>query len=129
MAITAQNASEYFKSTTFSDWWAEYSSEQKAAALEMAKRELGRALGRPLKEDEPPYHAGDRTREEFAAYEQALYTLMRDAQPKGGGALVSALNQDDQKQPARTLGGSNDHFSPRALAWFGQLSVAIRMGS
>lgn len=129
MAITAQGASEYFASTTFADWWAEYSSEQKEAAVEMAKREFGRALGRPLKEDEPPYQIGDKIREEFAAYEQALYTLMRDAKPKGGGALVSALDQDDQSPPAHTLGGSKNQFSTRALAWLGQPSVVTRMGA
>lgn len=129
MAITAKGASEYFKTTTFSDRWAEYSSEQKAAAVEMAKREFGRALGRPLKEDEPPYQIGDRTREEFAAYEQALYTLMRDAQPKGGGSMVPSLDQDDQKAPAYTLSGSKNQFAPRALAWLGQLSTITRMGA
>ncbi len=129
MAITATGASNYFKGTTFSDRWAEYSKEQKEAAIEMAKREFGRALGRPLKEDEPPYQIGDRVREEFAAYEQALFTLLRDAQPKGSGTLVPSLDQDEQKSPSHTLGGSKDHFSTRALAWLGQLSVITRMGS
>ena len=99
MAITAEGASEYFKATTFYDLWVQYSYEQKSAAVEMAKREFGRALGRPLREDEPQYRIGDRTREEFAAYEQALYSLMRDAQPKGGGSMVPSLDQDDQQAP------------------------------
>ena len=129
MAITSQGASEYFQSTTFSDRWAEFSAEQKKAAVEMAKREFGRALGRPLREDEPPYQIGDRTREEFAAYEQALFTLMRDAQPKGGGSMVPSLDQDDQQPVAHTLGGSQNQFSTRALAWLGQLSVVTRMGA
>ena len=129
MAITAEGASEYFKATTFYDLWAQYSYEQKAAAVEMAKREFGRALGRPLREDEPQYAVGDRTREEFAAYEQALYTLMRDTQPKGGGSMVPSLDQDDQQPVAHTLGGSQNQFSTRALAWLGQLSVVTRMGA
>ncbi len=129
MAITAEGASEYFKATTFYDLWAQYSYEQKSAAVEMAKREFGRALGRPLREDEPQYRIGDRTREEFAAYEQALYSLMRDAQPKGGGSMVPSLDQDDQQAPAHTLGGSKNQFSTRALAWLGQPSVVTRMGA
>lgn len=129
MAINADGASEYFRTTTFSDVWAEYSTGQKEAAVEMAKRDLSRALGRPLKEDEPPYQYGDAVREEYAAYEQALFTLLRDAQPKGGGSPVPSLDQDDQKAPAFSLGSSKNQFSPRALSWLGRISTITRMGA
>ena len=130
MAITAEGASKYFKGTTLSAKWAEYSTEQKESAVEMATREFSRALGRPLREDEPEYQMGDATREEFAAYEQALYTLLRDAQPTGGtGSMVPSLDQEDQRSPAFTLAGSAGQWSPRALSWLGRLGVVARNGS
>lgn len=129
MAISVDGASSYFRSTTFHDSWAEYSQGQKEAALTMAKRDLSRALGRPLNEDEPPYSFGDTVREEFAAYEQALFSLLRDAQPKGGGSPVPSLDQDDQKAPAFSLASSKNQFSPRALSWLGRISTITRMGA
>lgn len=127
--IDAKNATEYFKTTTFAAKWGEFSQSQKEAAVEMAKREFARAIGRPLKEDEPPFQLGDRTREEYAAYEQALYTLVRDTQPNGTGSAVPSLDQDDQQAPAVTLGGIKGQWSPRALAWLGQIGTVTRMGS
>ena len=67
-------------------------------------------------------------REEYAAYEQAIYTLLRDAQPTGTGTAVPSLDQDDQRAPAHTLAGSKGQWSPRALAWLGKLSVIARRG-
>ena len=127
--IDVKGATEYFKTTTFAAKWAEYSKEQKEAAVEMAKREFARALGSPLREDEPPFKMGDQTREEYAAYEQALYTLLRDVQPNGTGTAVPSLDQDDQRAPAVTLGGSKGQWSPRALSWLGHIGMVIRMGS
>ena len=127
--IDARGATEYFKTTPFSAKWAEYSDDQKKAAVEMAKREFSRALGRPLDENEPPFKFGDRTREEYAAYEQALYTLLRDTEPNGGGSAVPSLDQDDRNAPAVTLGGSKGQWSPRAMSWLGQIGVIARMGS
>lgn len=127
--ISVEGASKYFLSTTFSQKWAEFSSQQKSAAIEMARREFARALGRPLASDADGYKEGDRTCEEFAAYEQALYTLLRDAQPTGTGTAVPALDQQDQKAMPYTLAGHSGQWSPRALAWLGTLSVVARNGS
>ncbi len=127
--IDQSRATEYFKSTTFSAQWSQYSPSQQTAAIEMAKREFSRALGRALKEDEPEYAQGDRTREEYAAYEQALYTLLRDVEPTGSGSAVPSLDQDDQRAPASSLAGSGGQWSPRALAWLGQIGVVTRQGS
>ena len=129
MAITAEGASAYFAKTTFSEQWAAYSRDQKGAAVQMAKREFARAIGRPLNEDEPPYVDGDAVREDYAAYEQALFTLLRDCQPHGTGTAVPALDQDDQKSPAYTLAESKGQWSPRALAWLGSIGVIARRGS
>ena len=127
--IDTRGATVYFKTTTFSAKWAEYSDDQKKAAVEMAKREFSRALGRPLREDEPPYQLGDTVREEFAAYEQALYTLLRDTEPNGCGSAVPSLDQDERRAPAVTLGGSKGQWSPRALSWLGQIGIVARNGS
>lgn len=129
MGIDAKGASAYFKETTFSAKWAEYSDDQKKSAIEMAKRELSRALGRPVREDEPEYAYGDVCREEYAVYEQALYTLLRDVQPSGGGSAVPSLDQDDQRSPAYTMAGSRGQWAPRALSWLGQIGVVARNGS
>jgi len=127
--ISLEGATAYFLTTTFSQKWSEFSSSQKTAAIEMAKREFARAIGRPLKDDGGTYRDGDRVCEAFAAYEQALYTLLRDTQPTGNGSAVPALDQDDQRSPAHTFSGSKGQWSPRALAWLGDLSVVSRMGS
>ena len=126
--IDVNGAAKYFSASTLSQAWSEYSGKQKEAAIAQAKREFGRALGRPLREDEPPFKDGDQVREEYAAYEQAIYTLLRDAQPTGTGTAVPSLDQDDQRAPAHTLAGSKGQWSPRALAWLGKLSVIARRG-
>lgn len=127
--ISIEGASKYFLSTTFSQKWSEFSSAQKSAAIDMARREFARALGRPLASDADGYKEGDRTCEEFAVYEQALYALLRDAQPTGSGAAVPALDQQDQRAMPYTLAGHSGQWSPRALAWLGTLSVVARNGS
>ena len=127
--ISIEGASKYFLSTTFSQKWSEFSSQLKSAAIEMARREFARALGRPLASDADGYKEGDRTCEEFAVYEQALYTLLRDAQPTGTGTAVPALDQQDQQAMPYTLARHSGQWSPRALAWLGTLSVVARNGS
>ena len=67
--ICLQNANAYLKSRTLWDAWDEYSSDQKEMAITQARRDLSRALGRPMADDEPPYQEGDRRRDEYAVYE------------------------------------------------------------
>ena len=55
--IDVGNASVYFASHPMGSNWAEYSTEQRTGAIEYAKRELSRALGRPMKEDAEPDEA------------------------------------------------------------------------
>ena len=128
MAIDAKGAGNYFKTTTFSQVWGEYSTEQRTAAIEQAKRELSKALRRPMDEDEPPYVAGDTRRDEYAVYEQALYTLVRDAQPTGGGAAIPSLDSDDRQPVAYTLREGFGNWSKRALAWLAdKLTFAVTL--
>ena len=117
MNITLDRAAEYFSKHTSGDSWREYSSEQKESAIAQARRDLSRALGRPIRDDEPPYREGDRVRDEYAVYEQALYTLMRDVTPKGVSlSPVPALNQTEAERPYSRRTGSGK-FSMDALSW------------
>ena len=130
MAIDIGGANAYFKSRTSCDDWGSYSVEQRIAAIEQAKRDFSRALGRPLKEDEPPYAYGDRTRDEYAVYEQALYTLLRDAQQKGvTSSSLPSLNPDEAQDPRRIHSTGVGKWSTEALAWLGAtLRVEIAKG-
>lgn len=119
--IDLENATNYFKTRTVWGDWSEYSAEQQTAAIEQAKRDLSRALGRPMKEDEPPYKAGDRTRDEFACYEQAFYTLQKETLPrKKNGAIVPPVNPTDESYPdwkEKNCGAGYGKFSRDALVW------------
>ena len=99
--------------------WEEYSAEQRSNAVEYAKRELSRALGRPMKEDEPAYSYGDRVRDEYAVYEQALYVLLRDCQPASAGVVMPSAEPDEAQPTAHTMAKGKDHFAAEALRWLG----------
>ena len=117
--IDVGNASVYFASHPMGSNWAEYSTEQRTGAIEYAKRELSRALGRPMKEDEPQYRYGDQTRDEYAAYEQALYVLLRDCSPNSAGVVMPSAEPDEAQPTAHTMASGKDHFAAEALRWLG----------
>lgn len=118
--IDLKGAAAYFKTHTRKREWEEYATEQKECALEQAKRDLSRALGRAMREDEPPYGFGDRTRDEFAVYEQALFSLLRDVQPLGvSGGDIPAPSSEDAQDTAYSLAKGKGKWSEEALAWLG----------
>lgn len=117
--IGVDDADAYFASRTLGASWTEFSAAQRRTAIENAKRDLSRALGRPMREDEPPYAYGDRTRDAFAVYEQALYALLRDANPTGGGSDIPPLEPDERRGGGYTLAGGRGKWSEEALAWLG----------
>lgn len=126
--ITVGNANAYFKGRTLCKNWNEYSGEQKEAAIQQARRDLSRALGRPINDDEPPYQEGDRKRDEYGVYEQAVYILLRDVSPEGGGDAVPTLDGDEVKTKNATLSTGGGKWSIEALAWLcDKLSVVTRM--
>lgn len=126
--ISLQNANAYFKSRTLCEAWNEYSGEQKEMAILQARRDLSRALGRPMNDDEPPYQEGDTKRDEYAVYEQAAYTLLRNALPKGGGSSTPSLTPDETKPKGQTLSTGGGKWSMEALAWLAdKLSVVTRL--
>ena len=126
--ICLQNANAYLKSRTLWDAWDEYSSDQKEMAITQARRDLSRALGRPMNDDEPPYQEGDKRRDEYAVYEQAIYTLLMNAQPKGGGSMTPSLSPDETKPKGKTLGEGYGKWSKEALAWLAdKMTIVTRL--
>lgn len=126
--ITVGNANAYFKGRTLCKNWNEYSGEQKEAALTQARRDLARALRRPIRDDEPPYQEGDTKRDEYAVYEQAIYTLMRDVAPEGSGDAVPTLDGDEVKVKNTSLAIGNGKWSVEALSWLcDKLSVVTKL--
>ncbi len=117
--ICIDNADAYFFAHPMGKVWKEYDAEQRTNAIEYAKRELSRALGRPLRDDEPQYKYGDRVRDEYAAYEQALYALLRDRQPKVAGVVMPSAEPDEAQPTAHTMANGKDHFAAEALRWLG----------
>ena len=119
MAINVDGADAYFSTRTSGDDWLSYSASQRKGAIEQAKRDFSRALGRPMREDEAQYRYGDRTRDEYAVYEQALYTLVRDAPQKGAISRTPSLNPDEAKEPRQVHSTGYGKWSSEALAWLG----------
>lgn len=127
--INVQNANSYFAGRTVGRFWAEYSGAQKEAALSQARRELSRAIGRPMRDDEPPYQEGERKRDEYAVYEQALYSLLRDTMPEGTGEALPSLNGDETRSKLSSMAVGGGKWSIEALAWLcDKLSVVTKLG-
>lgn len=127
--INVDNARAYFREHTQGAQWREYSVEQQTAAIAHAKRELARALRRPMREDEGQYIEGEQCRDEYAVYEQALYTLLRDAMPSGSGSATPSLNPDETADARRTHSEGRNPWSRAALAWLGEIRAPqVAMG-
>ena len=81
-----------------------------------------------MKDDEPPYQEGDRRRDEYAVYEQAAYTLLMNALPKGGGSMTPSLSPDETKPKGKTLGEGYGKWSKEALAWLAdKMTIVTRL--
>lgn len=117
--IDVTGADAYFSTRTMGGAWKEFSADQRKCAIEQAKRDLSRALGRPMRENEGAYVYGQQRRDEFAVYEQALYALLRDAQPNGRGTDIPSLEPDEKQPHGYTLKTGLGKWSEEALAWLG----------
>ncbi len=117
--IDIDNANAYFSTRTVGKQWLEFSTDQRKAAIEQAKRDLSRALNRPMRENENPYQYGDTTRDEYAVYEQAIYTLLRDALPDLEGVSVPPLEPDEKQNTSYSMKTGVGKWSEEALAWLG----------
>ena len=126
MAIDVSGAGAYFKHHAKRTLWPQYSPEEQAGAIEQAKRDLSRELGRPMDEDEPPFQPGEQRRDEYAVYEQALHALEQVGVGNGRGSYVPVLTGSSEAQPDASR--PQTKFCPEALRWFGIRAgvVAIR---
>ena len=127
--IDVNGADAYFSTRTMGAAWLEFSATQRKCAIEQAKRDISRALRRPMNEGEPQYRPGDAVRDEYAVYEQALFTLLRDVNPNGCGSDIPSIEPDEKRQHSYTLQSGRGKWSEEALAWLGVSShVATVMG-
>lgn len=128
--ISIQNANAYFKNRTIGRQWELYSGAQKQAAIDQARRDLAKAIRRPMKDDEPPYREGDTKRDEYAVYEQAVYSLLRDTLPEGTGEATPNINGDEAKSANTQLAVGGGKWSIEALSWLcDRLSVVTSLGA
>ena len=128
--ITVDRANAYFRTRTVGARWNEYATEQKEAALAQAERDLSRALGREMCDDESAYTPGVTRCDTYAIYEQAVYSLLRDVQPTAPTKSdLPSLDQDTAKRPAYTLAKGRDWLSAEARRWLGiRQQTRIAMG-
>jgi hypothetical protein len=81
---------------------------------------LGRALGRELDDDEAAYVEGDRTRDEYAVYEQALWILENGVIANGdGSAPMAEIVGASARQAPSEAQAQREAFAPEALRWLG----------
>lgn len=121
--IDLPGANLYFKFGRHqaADIWAGYSKGARMGAVESAKRTFSRALGRRLDENLPPYDYGQRLRDDFAVYEQALFLLQQTTQPnavrEADPVVADAVNTErsDNVYDNSLVG----IYSPEALRWLG----------
>ncbi|MGN0851851.1 MAG: hypothetical protein ACI4Q3_00580 [Kiritimatiellia bacterium] len=128
--ISVDRANAYFRTRTVGARWDEYATGQKEAALAQAQRELARALGRSLVDDESVYTPGSTRCDTYAVYEQAVYSLLRDVQPTAPTKSdLPSLDQDTAKRPSYTLAKGGDWLSAEARRWLGiRQQTRISMG-
>lgn len=99
--------------------WSGFGQQHRTGAIAAARRTLSRALGRALDDDEDAYAEGDRTRDEYAVYEQALWMLengqIADAAGNDPVPVLTGKSDSADNSSNRSTGG----FAPEALRWLG----------
>lgn len=123
MAINLDGANGYFAPENHSKAavWMRYSVVQRTGAIAEAKRDLSRALKRALDENEPPFKPGDRRREEFAVYEQALWRLEGSVQadPDTGDIIATLRGRQETDDVAQGRDRSFAGIAHAAMLWLG----------
>ena len=128
--INHDGAQNYFASANHhkAAVWSKFNVKTRQGAIASARRVMARGLGRSLDDDEPPYKEGDRIREEYAVYEQALWMMEN-------GQVADATGND----PVPVLTGRADvadaisrtpytAFAPEALRWLGGSGASVVRG-
>ena len=131
MAIDYDGAQKYFaaKHHHKAAVWSGFNVNTRTGALMSARRILSRGLSRPLNEDEKPYTEGDRIREEYAVYEQALWMLESGqiADATGNDPVAVLTGRPDAADNSDRVGAAA-LFAPEALRWLGGASGAVIRG-
>jgi len=127
MSINLAGAQTYFGASSHhkAAVWAAFGQGHRTGAIAAARRVMSRGLGRAMSDTETAYVEGDRTRDEYAVYEQALWMLEN-------GQVADATGND----PVPVLTGKADAaeskqgagmYAPEALRWLGvTVAASIR---
>ena len=104
--------------------WAGFTEPRQKAAITGARRILSRMLGRALSDTEVAYIEGDKTRDEYAAYEQALWMLENGpiANAEGSAAALLATQPKDKNKVRKA---KRALIAPEALNWLGIASPSV----
>ena len=119
MAITKENAEVYFRSDnhTKSQKWSSFNDTEKTAAIAQARRDITMMMDITLDDNEDDYIEGDFIRNDYAVYEQALFSLQNTVSPNEEGSGP----QYEQTEPDARM------ISPIARRWLGltpQLTIS-----
>lgn len=122
MKIDIDNANAYFAldNHAMAETWNKYGLAHRKGAIVHARRMLEQELRRPMRETDAD---GDRRRDDYAVFEQALWLLM--GSPYGNAADGDAVailegRTVDAAAAADTYGtGRRERWSREALRWLG----------
>jgi hypothetical protein len=128
--IDYDNAQIYFGAANHhkAAGWAAFGSGHRVGAIAAARRVLTRALGRPLNDAEAAYSEGDQRRDEYAAYEQALWMLENGQVADATGNDPVPILAGRQDTADGSGGNSFSLFASEALRWLGWTGAAAIRG-
>lgn len=120
-----QDADAYFspKNHVKAENWKAFSSDEKQAGFNQAKRELELSLGRDLQD---PSTSTTRIRDDYALYEQALFILENSKRVSGKGA--SAVVDLDKKKEGTREDKRGPLIAPEASRYLGINRLKIVRG-
>ena len=119
MSISYEKSIKYFQKHLKGHLWTKAGQARCESAINQARRVLSRALGRELDDDEAVYSEGDRTRDEYAAYEQAIHMIEHSVIADGSGAMPIAQLTADADDPDKASKRDPALLAPEALRWLG----------
>lgn len=128
--ISFDNAQTYFSATSHhkAAIWSAFGTSHRRGAVAAARRMLSRALGRAMNDSEAAYAEGDRTRDEYAVYEQALWMLEHGQVADATGNDPVPVLTGSVDVAAKGQGDTCSVFSPEALRWLGWTGAAVIRG-
>lgn len=128
--IDFDGAQAYFGGNTHykSAVWSAFDQGRRIAAVASARRTLSRVLGRSLRDNEPAFAEGDRRRDEFAVYEQALWMLEHGQIADASGFAPVPVLTGEVDKAGVDADGVAGLYAPEALRWLGWSGVSAIRG-